>query len=174
VLVTFKAFAAAFAGQARSEFLARVQAPHLLLRLDAAAPADDGDTFRTVATTVAAQAHGERLLAPVQKREGANAFAIMITLGRAANNDIVIPDARVSKLQAYFTRADGGAWQIHDPGSKNGTIVDGAALQAGQALPLRAGAVMSFSGVAECVFLLPADLYELVHEVDRRLATPAG
>ena len=48
-----------------------------------------------------ASAGTEPCVARVRKREGANSFGMMVTMGRAANNDIYIPAKDVSKFHAY-------------------------------------------------------------------------
>src|SRR5512142_1706837 len=44
--------------------------------------------------------HVVRLVLPVRKRN--DLFREMISVGRAANNDVVVPDVSVSKFHAYF------------------------------------------------------------------------
>ena len=65
------------------------------------------------------------VIAPVRKR--LDLFPEMITVGRTGNNDIVIPDATVSKFHAYFRVTDKGL-EIVDAGSRNGTKVMAGAL----------------------------------------------
>ena len=57
---------------------------------------------------------------PLAKKPGAS-FPDRITIGRTANNDVVIADHSVSRLHAYVQRdGDGrGWWRM--PGSKNGS-----------------------------------------------------
>lgn len=55
------------------------------------------------------------------------AFPAMITVGRTANNDLVINDVQVSKFHAFF-RAGVGRYELADGGSKNGTFVGGRQL----------------------------------------------
>ena len=47
-----------------------------------------------------------------------------VTLGRAAGNDLVIDDERVSRHHATL-ECDNGQWRISDLGSRNGTWVNG-------------------------------------------------
>ena len=56
---------------------------------------------------------------PVRKVQ--STFPSMITVGRARNNDIVVPDALVSKFHAFFRQLDDGEWGLADAGSANGT-----------------------------------------------------
>src|SRR4051794_6530408 len=48
-----------------------------------------------------------------------------LSIGRAANASIVIPDARVSRQHARFVRRE-GAWWIEDLGARNRTVLNGA------------------------------------------------
>ncbi|MBI3723657.1 FHA domain-containing protein [bacterium] len=98
---------------------------------------------------------------PIEKRTLANAFALMVTLGRATNNDIVIPDASVSKFHASFARAAGGSWTITD-WSTNGTWVDGERLPARAARPIRTGALLTVAGSIPMLFASAADVFELL------------
>jgi pSer/pThr/pTyr-binding forkhead associated (FHA) protein len=52
----------------------------------------------------------------------------MITVGRGRNNDIIVPDALVSKLHAVFRASGDGQWSLSDAGSSNGTKVGETAL----------------------------------------------
>jgi hypothetical protein len=65
--------------------------------------------------------------ARVAKREG-NVYEGMITIGRATNNDVVLPAVVVSKFHAYVTQ-EGARFYLADAGSSNGTAVNGALLQ---------------------------------------------
>lgn len=47
-----------------------------------------------------------------------------ITIGRMSNNDVVLPDANVSRTHAELKQRDGG-WILVDLGSTNGTTVNG-------------------------------------------------
>jgi pSer/pThr/pTyr-binding forkhead associated (FHA) protein len=61
-----------------------------------------------------------------------------VTLGRAAENDLVIDDATLSRTHMRLERGPGGGWSVRDVGSSNGTRVDGAPAGADGA-PLRSG-----------------------------------
>lgn len=65
----------------------------------------------------------DALVLPVRKTDS-NPFP-MISLGRARNNDICIPDSSVSKVHAYFVAPDKteARWRIKDAKSLNGTIL---------------------------------------------------
>ena len=48
----------------------------------------------------------------------------LVTLGRTANNDVVIPDISVSRFHAFVKEAEGGGLVSQDAGSTNGTMVN--------------------------------------------------
>lgn len=64
---------------------------------------------------------------PVVKRPD-TLFQHRICVGRTRNNDIVLPYTKISKFHAYFTWTDDGDFYLSDPGSKNGTFVNGSRL----------------------------------------------
>lgn len=55
--------------------------------------------------------------------------------------DLSVPpaDPGVSRLHAVLLRSPDGGWSVVDPGSANGTAVNGSEIPAGQAVPLRDG-----------------------------------
>lgn len=59
----------------------------------------------------------------IRKRAGANASP-HILVGRSRDNDLWIDDAEVSKHHARFRVLAGGALELTDPGSTNGTFVN--------------------------------------------------
>lgn len=71
-------------------------------------------------------AHPERFV--VEKREDANPFGSMITIGRAPNNDIVLPAPSISKFHA-FLREEAGSLFLVDANSSNGTYLNGVQLE---------------------------------------------
>jgi pSer/pThr/pTyr-binding forkhead associated (FHA) protein len=54
---------------------------------------------------------------------------VRCTVGRAADRDLVLPQANVSRRHARFERRD-GRWFVVDEGSENGTFVNGCAIAA--------------------------------------------
>ena len=55
--------------------------------------------------------------------------------------DLSVPpsDPGVSRLHAVLLKAPDGTWSVIDPGSANGTVVNGSEIPHGQAVPLRDG-----------------------------------
>lgn len=60
-------------------------------------------------------------------RRGAGAAAHLVTIGRATNNDLVIPDLSVSRFHAFLKR-ENGSLRLQDAGSTNGTLVNASAV----------------------------------------------
>jgi pSer/pThr/pTyr-binding forkhead associated (FHA) protein len=58
-----------------------------------------------------------------------------VTLGRAADNSIVLQDQQTSNHHARFERTSGGGVEVHDLGSTNGTFVNGDRVQGSAAVP---------------------------------------
>lgn len=93
---------------------------------------------------------------PLTKKAGAS-FADRITIGRTPNNDIAINDSSVSRLHAYIRR-DGTSWIVADAGSKNGSWLKGARLEARREKPLPSRTVLRI-GEVELTFYTAADLF---------------
>jgi hypothetical protein len=88
-------------------------------------------------------------------------FPAMITIGRTANNDLVISDVQVSKFHAFF-RIGGGRWELADAGSRNGTFVGGRQLQQRAApTPLFSGDVVRIAHL-EFTFVDAGGCWDLV------------
>ena len=97
-------------------------------------------------------------LYPLAKKPGAS-FRDRITIGRTANNDVVIADHSVSRLHAYVRQAAG--WVVADAGSKNGTWLDDLPLDPRREAPLPPGSVVRLGEVA-LTFYRSADLFDLL------------
>jgi hypothetical protein len=153
----------------RDAFLASA-APAALIRRradDASDPLDrtgSGDRDLDAETQVAAAVGRRRSpqgveVYPLAKKPGAS-FPDMITIGRTANNDIVLRDVTVSRLHAFFRRRD-DRWVMADAGSKNGTAVEGEPL-----MPRREREVGSGTGVRigdlELTFYTAAELFAVL------------
>ena len=125
-------------------------------------------------TTAGAGAPGTgHAVARVRKREGANAFGIMVTIGRAKNNDIELMAPDVSKFHAYLMQGADGGWAITDAGSTYGTEVGGRRLQPRtDRVALKVGSQVRVGSV-RLTFLDPPAFYEYLKNPERaREATP--
>jgi FHA domain len=61
--------------------------------------------------------------------------------GISPDIDLSVPpaDPGISRLHAVLLRAQDGSWSVVDPGSANGTVVNGREIPPGQPVPLRDG-----------------------------------
>lgn len=129
-------------------------APFLLvLETNASEPADSL-SFQTIRLGPASQLALDTLdLAAHEVVKGArsNAFAMMITVGRAPNNDLVLDVANVSKFHGFFSQRD-GRWYVQDASSSNGTFLEQQQLQPSVATALGEDCRLRFATV-KCRFL---------------------
>jgi pSer/pThr/pTyr-binding forkhead associated (FHA) protein len=104
-------------------------------------------TIEDVPTSTASEKPGARTFIALPIRKVIDTFPNMITLGRTANNDLVIGDVSVSKFHAFFTQTPRGL-ELADAGSKNGTWIGGDELPPrGQPHPVRLGDRLRFGRV---------------------------
>ncbi|MHC4781149.1 MAG: FHA domain-containing protein [Planctomycetota bacterium] len=131
------------------------------------------DAFRTMS----AEGNGDRptepaerkpvnthiaLAVPVVKSER-NSFLRMITLGRATNNDVVVPHPSVSKLHVYFrVDNDSGSVFVTDSGSTYGTTLDRLRLERNETYPMKSGSVLLLADSVRVTFLVSADFYDFL------------
>jgi hypothetical protein len=163
-MIPFDQFVHGCEGAARSQLRDR---PHLLLWTEL----DDDDSAERAPSpfltgplrTGRAPQQVQRPIAalPVQKREGSNGFTMMVTIGRAPNNDIILADRRVSKFHA-FLRDVGSSWTLSDANSTNGTRVDEVPVPSERSVRLRWGSRIVLGASIELVFLELADLLERI------------
>ncbi len=109
-------------------------------------------------------ATGERQASVLPIRKVQSTFPSMITVGRARNNDLCVPDTLVSKFHAFFVRrpAD-GVWTLADAGSSNGTRIGDRELVAkGAAEVVRSGDRVRF-GVTSFSFFDAVGLWSALH-----------
>ncbi|MDF1561802.1 MAG: FHA domain-containing protein [Deltaproteobacteria bacterium] len=135
----------------RAGFLARFPHPVLLHRPEGMPEppgfrtdlTDPGATRLEIATDLVT--HPDLRVLPLEKREG-TLFEHRICIGRTRNNDIVLPYAKISKFHAYFTWSEtGDRYFITDPGSTNGTFVNGNRLTQLERIEVKDRTIVSFS-----------------------------
>ena len=123
------------------------------------ASSENSPTFQTV-ELLGGGPLGAAVVAMIRKREGSTDFPRMITLGRAASNDIAVKVESISKFHGYFVEVKGEMlWA--DANSANGSTVDGVALEARQKTPVRSGSKLNF-GEVEATYYDPPALYEFL------------
>lgn len=74
----------------------------------------------------------------------------MVTVGRDARHDVVIPDPSISRFHAFAKPGEDGTCLLQDMGSTNGTTVNGtsvAARGAGEPTPIKPGDTVCFGQV---------------------------
>jgi hypothetical protein len=87
-------------------------------------------------------------LYPITK-SNRNIFGNGITVGRAQNNDVVVPLASVSKFHAWVQPGKDGSFAAFDARSRFGTFVDDvrASPEGEKGLPIRPGSVLRLGEV---------------------------
>ena len=93
----------------------------------------------------------------------------LITIGRASNNDVAIPDLSISRFHAFLKEGGEGQWQIQDTGSTNGTTVNGSYVPQqghGPASDLKAGDTVRL-GQVELTFLPAAQMHGFAAKLER-------
>jgi FHA domain len=105
---------------------------------------------------------GADLLVFPLRQTGRSPYPRIITVGRTKNNDVVLPDAMISKFHALFKEAD-GKLLCQDADSRNGSFVDGKrapTTKGGKGLEVGAGSRVKF-GLLEFWFVSGTELQEL-------------
>jgi hypothetical protein len=98
-------------------------------------------------TSLAEPRQGPRPFMALAIRKVQDTFPHMITVGRTANNDLVVADVSVSKFHAYFKLTE-RTLELIDAGSKNGSWVGGQELTPrGDPVPVRLGDRLRFGRV---------------------------
>ncbi len=172
-------------GLVRDAFVALHPAPFLIRLEDTAG----GDIRKTASAVAAAKFHTVTMSASraraasrlsetlaiheLKKRPGSNAFLHMITLGRAANNDIVIGHDQVSKFHASFTRSATGAWTVTDA-STNGTWLDTDRLALRVPSILRTGSTLNLANAVHLVLLSPEAMFDEIERLRKRSVPASG
>jgi pSer/pThr/pTyr-binding forkhead associated (FHA) protein len=113
---------------------------------------------------------GQAQVIQVVKRED-NVFKDMISVGRAKNNDIVLPYTSVSKFHAFFRkRGEDGPYTLTDAKSTNRTLVNDAELKPERARELTDGDIISFSRKYVFSFYSPGGFYDFVKKLLQEVA----
>jgi pSer/pThr/pTyr-binding forkhead associated (FHA) protein len=111
---------------------------------------------------------GISLIAYGVRRNGHSA-GHLITLGRAPDNDVVVPDSSISRFHAYVKEGANRQWLIQDAGSTNGTTVNGNAVPrqgSGSPIELNSGDDVRL-GQVELTFLDADALLSFAMRVER-------
>lgn len=151
-------------GEFLREFLAPLLVQHTEPSLAAGAPLDPAP-FGTMRIRTGAKAPVPHWVYSVSKAE--NPFKTMITVGRAPNNDVILPYEEVSKFHAFFLESPAGL-MLADAQSTNGTFVNGVRLEPNKPCALglagglnASGVGLTFSGV-KLTLHAPGRLWDLI------------
>jgi len=98
-----------------------------------------------------------------RKDVDANPFTNMITIGRAINNDLVLPSGNISKFHAYVNVTSSGVY-LTDAKSTYGTYVSGKQLPPKEKHLLRSSESLRFGNI-NCLFLTPICFYDYLRQV---------
>lgn len=151
-----QAFVARALAKPRQEFVKEFDAVPLLVQMtepEVATPKGPTARFGTIMMRKEAIQSGDlKMFVHPLRKASANAFGMMITVGRTPNNDVVMPYEAVSKFHAYFSQGPDGAWTLTDAKSMNGTYVLGKRLapDTKERLDLSRPVDVSFSEAIEC------------------------
>lgn len=91
-----------------------------------------------------------------------NPFTGMITLGRASNNDLILPTPTISKFHASFAPGPAG-WRLTDRRAVNGTWVNGLRVEAGATVALGDDAWLRFGRDVLVRWVTAEALLRLMH-----------
>ena len=94
-----------------------------------------------------------------------------VTIGRAAQNDIILYNKLVSKDHAYLEISEtGGSCSLVDVGSKNGTLLNGDEIAPNETYTLKDGDEISFGPETKVVYFST----KTFHEFLTQLKAPSG
>ncbi|MCP4898085.1 MAG: FHA domain-containing protein [bacterium] len=150
-------FIAAHGERDHSEFVSSVQ--HGFLLINKTPRSGSATSFETRAPSEARdmliRSHDQAELFELvaAKRTG------RVTVGRTSINDIVLDGESISKFHAFFKIELGGSYSLCDPGSTNGTRVNGLPLEKDSPYPLKGGETITFGDSYEGTFHNPASLF---------------
>jgi hypothetical protein len=102
-------------------------------------------------------------------RHNGRSASHLITLGRAPDNDVIVPDVSISRFHAFVKEDADGRWLLQDAGSTNGTTVNGQAVPRqghGPACELTSGADVRL-GQVDLTFLDSAALVSFALRLER-------
>ena len=89
-----------------------------------------------------------------------------VTIGRAAQNDIILYNKMVSKDHAYLEIPEkGGNCSLVDVGSKNGTLLNGEEVTPNKTYPLRDGDEISFGPETKVVYFSSRTFHDFLTQL---------
>ena len=173
---TLETFAARITTLGREEFLELQQVPLLFISLDGLPPNMSRELAfaQTVALETPPQpTPGEdgpidpsRTIVALVAKSDRNEHPI-VTLGRAPQNDIVVPVRSVSKLHAFLVEDEEGEMTITDAKSSFGTRVNKVPIEPERGLALSSGDSITFAKVANATYLTPEGCFDYMQVIFR-------
>lgn len=122
---------------------------------------DDDYQLRTQSgLSVPAIGGGDPMAVVIEKTKD-NAFQRRITIGRTANNDIVLDDTSVSRFHAWLEQ-DQADWVLVDAGSRNGSTVGGRKIVAKAPSVLSNGLVVRI-GALQLTYYTAQGFLDMLH-----------
>jgi hypothetical protein len=105
-------------------------------------------------------------------KRSSGVFSQTVLLGRANNNDVVVPHASVSKLHARLSCKEGDLIVLSDAGSSNGTMVNGEPVSQQEEVALTSGDLVR---LGSCVFQVfgPRHFLDILRRFRDQSAGPA-
>jgi hypothetical protein len=169
------AFVAAATQHTREAFEQAHNYPFLMLQMPETAAKPDEWSFQTRTVVSPRAGHGRAMLSAGAERyrvfalikQASNPWPERISIGRARNNDVVLPDNSVSKLHAHYTQDKEGRMFIIDAGSRNGTVVNGKRLMGNERAQVKFEDTIVI-GVLQLALVTSGMVYDLVQsQLDR-------
>jgi hypothetical protein len=103
-------------------------------------------------------------------KKGDTGFPNKITVGRSANNDIVIEHGSISKFHAFFSLNDlNYNYEFTDVNSMNGTKINGRLLTAMKKTEIQNSDVITFGEELTFLFLQSRDLFSRIRILEKFL-----
>lgn len=122
---------------------------------------DDDYQLRTQSgLSVPAIGGGDPMAVVIEKTKD-NAFQRRITIGRTANNDIVLDDTSVSRFHAWIEQHN-AEWVLVDAGSRNGSTVSGRKIPAKAPSVLTNGLVLRI-GALQLTYYTAQGFLDMLH-----------
>jgi pSer/pThr/pTyr-binding forkhead associated (FHA) protein len=129
--------------------------------LDPNSDEDDDYQLRTQSgLSVPAIGGGDPMAVVIEKTKD-NAFKQRITIGRTANNDIVLDDTSVSRFHAWIEQQNSD-WVLVDAGSRNGSTLGGKKIAAKAPNQLTNGLVMRI-GALQLTYYTAQGFLDMLH-----------
>ncbi len=158
-------------------FLARFTHPFLIVVESPETKDAQGDEFYTTQQSsvdvkrLIDIASGRRLdpdaiVYPVVKKSDRNSRSGIVTIGRTANCDIVLPFSKISKLHCYITSnpLNPDTYCLADSGSSNGTKINDSLVAANKIVDLPGGATITIAKNMVMRFLLAQEIWEMLRQ----------